>query len=121
MQKITFYFCFFLGKQLYSKQYDKNCRNCTSDGNCSRNEQIPRWNFNDFYHSFLLVWRVMCGEWIELLYECLNVTCGDAFCAPLFLTIMFVANFMASFVERFLLCTLASIPRGRGVVPPLIT
>ena len=29
----------------------------------------PRWNFKDFWHSFLMVFRVLCGEWIEPLAE----------------------------------------------------
>ena len=83
------------GKQLYSKQYSEDCRQC-EDGVCEANKDIPRWNFTDFYHSFLLVWRVMCGEWIEPLHECLHTTCGDGLCVPLFLIITFIANFMVS-------------------------
>ena len=56
--------------------------------------EIPRWNFVDFYHSFLLVWRVMCGEWVEPLYDCLHITNDDKFCVPLFLLITVIANFM---------------------------
>ena len=25
---------------------------------------MPRWNFTDFMHSFMIVFRVLCGEWI---------------------------------------------------------
>ena len=28
-------------------------------------EIVPRWNFIDFAHSFMMVFRVLCGEWIE--------------------------------------------------------
>lgn len=28
--------------------------------------QVPRWNFNDFLHSFMIVFRVLCGEWIQV-------------------------------------------------------
>ena len=28
------------------------------------NKTMPRWNFTDFMHSFMIVFRVLCGEWI---------------------------------------------------------
>jgi hypothetical protein len=28
---------------------------------------MPRWNFTDFMHSFMIVFRVLCGEWIGML------------------------------------------------------
>eukprot|EP00049_Salpingoeca_infusionum_P014061 m.261974 g.261974 ORF g.261974 m.261974 type:complete len:2012 (+) comp15585_c0_seq2:444-6479(+) len=31
--------------------------------------EVPRWNFRDFFHSFLLIFRVLCGEWIEPLWD----------------------------------------------------
>ncbi|XP_078484779.1 sodium channel protein 1 brain-like [Ciona intestinalis] len=76
-----------IGKQLYSKQY-------MASASRFEDNNIPRWSFIDFYHSFLLVWRVMCGEWIEPLYDCMYITNNDGLCIPLFLTITFVANFM---------------------------
>ncbi|CAK8685583.1 unnamed protein product [Clavelina lepadiformis] len=76
-----------IGKQLYSERY-------ASGGSKFDDGQVPRWNFTDFYHSFLLVWRVMCGEWIEPLYDCLFITEDDWLCIPFFLIITFVANFM---------------------------
>ncbi|KAK7496846.1 hypothetical protein BaRGS_00011826, partial [Batillaria attramentaria] len=34
---------------------------------------VPRWNFLDFWHSFMMVFRVLCGEWIEPLWDCLRI------------------------------------------------
>ena len=31
-----------------------------------------RWNFNDFFHSFMMVFRILCGEWIEPLWDCMR-------------------------------------------------
>ena len=33
---------------------------------------VPRWNFTDFWHSFLLIFRVVCGEWVEPLWDCMK-------------------------------------------------
>lgn len=35
---------------------------------------FPRWNFNSFFDSFMLIFRVLCGEWIEPLYEAMQAT-----------------------------------------------
>ena len=31
-----------------------------------------RWNFSDFFHSFMMVFRILCGEWIEPLWDCMR-------------------------------------------------
>ena len=31
-----------------------------------------RWNFTDFPHSFMMIFRVLCGEWIEPLWDCMK-------------------------------------------------
>ena len=46
-----------MGMQLYGNDYRANV--CYWDG-C----EMPRWNFTDFFHSFMVVFRVLCGEWI---------------------------------------------------------
>jgi len=28
-----------------------------------------RWHFGDFLHSFMIVFRVLCGEWIESMWD----------------------------------------------------
>ena len=30
--------------------------------------EVPRWSFVDFFHSFMIVFRVLCGEWIESMW-----------------------------------------------------
>ncbi|XP_078663808.1 sodium channel protein type 4 subunit alpha B-like isoform X6 [Branchiostoma floridae x Branchiostoma belcheri] len=32
----------------------------------------PRWNFEDFLRSFMIVFRVLCGEWIESMWDCMR-------------------------------------------------
>uniref|UniRef100_H2ZHJ1 Sodium channel protein n=1 Tax=Ciona savignyi TaxID=51511 RepID=H2ZHJ1_CIOSA len=83
-----------IGKQLYSAKYSASASRF-DDNN------VPRWSFIDFYHSFLLVWRVMCGEWIEPLYDCMYITDNDGLCIPLFLSITFIANFMVRILNLF--------------------
>ena len=47
---------------------------------------LPRWNFDDFLHAFMIVFRVLCGEWIESMWGCI-VACGYV-CVPFFLLTM---------------------------------
>ena len=46
-----------IGMQLFGKTYVEEV--CLWDG-CV----MPRWHFVDFFHSFMIVFRVLCGEWI---------------------------------------------------------
>lgn len=57
------------------------------------NKAIPRWNFIDFAHSFMMVFRILCGEWIETLFtswEYSNSTLSFLF----FLVALIVGNFI---------------------------
>ena len=33
---------------------------------------VCRWNFTDFFHSFMMIFRILCGEWIEPLWDCMR-------------------------------------------------
>ena len=55
-----------MGMQLYGGDYRTNV--CYWDG-C----EMPRWNFTDFFHSFMVVFRVLCGEWIGKVLRHSNV------------------------------------------------
>lgn len=33
-----------------------------------------RWNFNDFGHSFMMIFRILCGKWIEPLWETMTAS-----------------------------------------------
>ena len=51
-------------------------------------KEIPRWNFKDFMHSFMIVFRVLCGEWIESMWDCMRVS--GAACVPFFLATVII-------------------------------
>ncbi|KAG8124971.1 hypothetical protein E2320_020249 [Naja naja] len=56
-----------VGMQLFGKNYD-SCK-CKISEDCT----LPRWHMNDFFHSFLIVFRVLCGEWIETMWDCMEL------------------------------------------------
>lgn len=53
---------------------------------------IPRWNFNDFGHACMMIFRVLCGEWIEPLYDSMRATSPVSFL--FFLTALVIGNFL---------------------------
>lgn len=60
---IVIYIFAVIGMQLFGKDYTPE----TFDP-----DPIPRWNFNDFFHSFMMIFRILCGEWIEPLWDCMR-------------------------------------------------
>lgn len=59
---------------------------------------MPRWNFTDFMHSFMIVFRVLCGEWIESMWDCMYV--GDVSCIPFFLATVVIGNLVVSIFNK---------------------
>nr|ARX79630.1 voltage sensitive sodium channel [Musca domestica] len=88
---LTFVLCIIIfifavmGMQLFGKNYiDHKDR--------FKDHELPRWNFTDFMHSFMIVFRVLCGEWIESMWDCMYV--GDVSCIPFFLATVVIGNFV---------------------------
>ncbi|CAF5214418.1 unnamed protein product, partial [Rotaria magnacalcarata] len=65
---------------------------------------MPRWNFFDFFHAFMIVFRVLCGEWIESMWVCLE--CAGWPCIPFFLLTFVIGNLVV--LNLFLALLLAS-------------
>ncbi|XP_076261229.1 sodium voltage-gated channel paralytic isoform X18 [Rhynchophorus ferrugineus] len=86
---LTFVLCIIIfifavmGMQLFGKNYWDNVDRFPD-------HQMPRWNFTDFMHSFMIVFRVLCGEWIESMWDCMHV--GDVSCIPFFLATVVIGN-----------------------------
>ncbi|CAG0880165.1 unnamed protein product [Cyprideis torosa] len=66
--------------------------------------EVPRWNFTDFMHSFMIVFRVLCGEWIESMWDCMVV--GDLSCIPFFMATVVIGNLVV--LNLFLALLLSS-------------
>ncbi|XP_053455663.1 sodium channel protein type 10 subunit alpha isoform X3 [Nycticebus coucang] len=75
-----------VGMQLLGENYKKNRQNISAP-----HEDWPRWHMYDFFHSFLIIFRILCGEWIENMWACMEV--GEkSICLVLFLTVMVLGN-----------------------------
>lgn len=70
---IVIYIFAVIGMQLFSKDY-------TAEKFYP--EEVPRWNFTDFFHSFMMIFRILCGEWIEPLWDCMRAESMEVRNAP---------------------------------------
>ncbi|XP_006910851.1 sodium channel protein type 11 subunit alpha [Pteropus alecto] len=62
-------------------------------GSKFNSEKCPRrWHMGDFYHSFLVVFRILCGEWIENMWECMQNVGNAQLCIVVFLLIMVIGK-----------------------------
>uniref|UniRef100_A0AAX7VML5 Sodium channel protein n=1 Tax=Astatotilapia calliptera TaxID=8154 RepID=A0AAX7VML5_ASTCA len=78
-----------VGMQLFGKNYN-DCV-CKISLDC----ELPRWHMNDFFHSFLIVFRILCGEWIETMWDCMEVA-GTGMCLVVFMLVMVIGNLVVS-------------------------
>ncbi|KAM6897634.1 sodium channel protein type 4 subunit alpha A [Xenentodon cancila] len=88
-----------VGMQLFGKSY-KECV-CKISEDC----ELPRWHMNDFFHSFLIVFRILCGEWIETMWDCMEVA-EPAMCLVVFMMVMVIGNLVV--LNLFLALLLSS-------------
>uniref|UniRef100_A0A8C1K0W3 Sodium channel protein n=1 Tax=Cyprinus carpio TaxID=7962 RepID=A0A8C1K0W3_CYPCA len=89
-----------VGMQLFGKSY-KDCVCKIAADTC----ELPRWHMNDFFHSFLIVFRVLCGEWIETMWDCMEVA-GQTMCLTVFMMVMVIGNLVV--LNLFLALLLSS-------------
>ncbi|NWU90483.1 SCN5A protein, partial [Upupa epops] len=73
-----------VGVQLFGRSYGEHSHKITKSG-------MPRWHMMDFFHSFLVVFRILCGEWIETMWDCM-VVAEQPLCLLVFLMVMVIGN-----------------------------
>ncbi|XP_027647564.2 sodium channel protein type 5 subunit alpha [Falco peregrinus] len=73
-----------VGVQLFGRSYGENSLKIHKDGK-------PRWHMMDFFHSFLVIFRILCGEWIETMWDCM-VVAEQPLCLLVFLLVMVIGN-----------------------------
>ncbi|XP_060572053.1 sodium channel protein 1 brain-like isoform X2 [Ruditapes philippinarum] len=93
---IVIYIFAVIGLQLFNDKYTAD--KFGDDG-------VPRWHFKDIFHSFMMIFRVLCGEWIEPLWDCMraaNEICMAVFLPTLVLGYFIVLNlFLALLLNAF--------------------
>ncbi|XP_012582566.1 PREDICTED: sodium channel protein type 7 subunit alpha [Condylura cristata] len=101
---LLFLFIFFsavVGQKLLGFYYQKNVCNINKD--CL----LPRWHMHDFFHSYLIVFRMLCGEWIETLWDCFKVA-GQFSCIPFYMMVILIGNFLIFYLFLALVSSFSS-------------
>ncbi|XP_074071895.1 sodium channel protein type 9 subunit alpha-like [Macrotis lagotis] len=62
---------------------------CKIDVDCS----LPNWHMHNFFQSFLIVFRALCGEWIETMWDCMEVA-GQSMCFVFYMGIIIIGNLL---------------------------
>ncbi|NXC41524.1 SCN4A protein, partial [Penelope pileata] len=81
---ITVFIFAVVGKQVLGKYYEANSSRISTSKNL-------RWHMKDFWHSFLIIFRILCGEWIETMWECMQVA-EEGLCLLIFLLVLVIGN-----------------------------
>ncbi|GAA6232848.1 sodium channel protein type 4 subunit alpha B-like [Lates japonicus] len=97
-----------VGMQLFHKDY-KDCV-CRIAEDC----ELPRWHMNDLFHTFILIFRVLCGDWIETLWDCMEVS-GRSVCLIFFMMVLLIGNLL---VLNLFLALLLSSSTGDNLTSP---
>ncbi|XP_037113469.1 sodium channel protein type 4 subunit alpha B-like isoform X2 [Syngnathus acus] len=74
-----------MGFRIFGRNYEENV--CRISEDCS----LPRYHMADFIHAFLLTFRVLCGEWIETMWDCMQVA-GEPACLIFYATMVVVTK-----------------------------
>ncbi|XP_053120394.1 sodium channel protein type 2 subunit alpha-like isoform X2 [Hemicordylus capensis] len=98
-----------VGMQLFGNYY-KECK-CKIQEDCS---DRLRWHMIDFFHSFLIVFRVLCGEWIQTMWDCMEVA-GQSMCLLVFMLVMVIGNLVV--LNLFLALLLSSFSSDNLAAP----
>ncbi|KAM9843922.1 sodium channel protein type 4 subunit alpha B [Aulostomus maculatus] len=88
-----------VGMQLFGRNY-KDCV-CRISEDC----ELPRWHMNDFFHAFLIIFRILCGEWIETMWDCMEVA-GQTMCLIVYMMVLVIGNLVV--LNLFLALLLSS-------------
>ncbi|NXJ10522.1 SCNAA protein, partial [Odontophorus gujanensis] len=81
---ITVFIFAVVGKQVLGRCYGTNYARISTTSDL-------RWHMKDFWHSFLVIFRILCGEWIETMWECMEVA-GQEPCLLIFLLVLVIGN-----------------------------
>uniref|UniRef100_A0A4W5R353 Sodium channel protein n=1 Tax=Hucho hucho TaxID=62062 RepID=A0A4W5R353_9TELE len=96
------------GMQLFGKSYEEHV--CKISWGCT----LPRWHMHDFFHAFLIIFRVLCGEWIETMWDCMEVA-GQGMCLVVFIMVMVICKLVM--LNVFLALLLSSFSRYNLAAP----
>ncbi|KAJ6641281.1 Sodium channel protein PaFPC1 [Pseudolycoriella hygida] len=67
--------------------------------------ELPLWRFTDIMHSFMVVFRALCGEWIETMFQVLLVASNSWLCVIYYFLLVTCSSFQIMHIFTALLFT----------------
>ncbi|KAJ4919159.1 hypothetical protein JOQ06_000065 [Pogonophryne albipinna] len=108
---ITLFIFSVAGMQLFGKDYkDQVCR-------IAEDCKLPRFHMTDFFHSLLVVLRVLFGDWVEALWDCMEVSRKTS-CLLFFMMLLVSGNLLMA-LRRIYRATGSLLGRKTGAKPEL--
>ncbi|KAM7415234.1 hypothetical protein PAMA_019854 [Pampus argenteus] len=109
---IMVFFFSMVGMHLFKSSYDEYI--CSTVAECER----PRLHMADLWHTFVIVFRILCGKWIEPMWDCM-LFAGQGTCVAFFMIVLVIGNLLiVSLFMALLLANLAAPEqerRGRNI------
>lgn len=78
-----------VGYQLFDQRHDASV--CKLSESCS----LPKWHMNRFFPAFLSIFTILCGSWIEILWDCMEVS-GLTMCLTFIVSVVVIGNLLVS-------------------------
>lgn len=82
-----------VGMQLFQRDYISGA--CRISDDCV----LPRWHMGDLFHTFMVITRILCGQWIECLWDCMLVTetvSREPLCISFFMMVVVIGYLLVS-------------------------
>ncbi|XP_048201255.1 sodium channel protein type 7 subunit alpha [Perognathus longimembris pacificus] len=95
------FFSAVFGMKLFGWSYTSDV--CRIDRDCL----LPRWHMADFFHSYLNVFRILCGEWIETLWDCMAVS-RQSWCILFYMMVILIGNLLVLYLFVALVSSFSS-------------
>ena len=54
---------------------------------------VPEWNWDDFFHAFMMVFRVLCRETYQPMWDCISAN-SAAICVPFYICTLIVGSYV---------------------------
>ncbi|XP_062246667.1 sodium channel protein type 4 subunit alpha B-like isoform X1 [Platichthys flesus] len=105
---LTMVFIFtIVGVQLFQEDYSDHV--CRIAVDCL----LPRWHMNNLFQAFVLIFRILCGEWIESMFDCMEVS-SPSVCSIFFIMVLVIGHLLV--LNLFLVLLLSLV--GEDLVTP---
>ncbi|XP_051842191.1 sodium channel protein type 9 subunit alpha-like [Antechinus flavipes] len=100
---VVFIFLFIfavVGMQQFGESYEQHFFK-------SVDHPLLRWHMHDFLHAFLMMFRVLCGEWIEPMWDCMAIASENK-CLVFFVMIVIIGKILLLILFVALLSSFSS-------------